>query len=77
MASEAKEGAQGEGLGAVCDALLVEMGFDFSPELLEGGEDVGRVFFKAEGGGLRRRRASKLLSSTDHSTVSPREKSMA
>jgi hypothetical protein len=64
-------------LGSVCDALLAEGDFDLAPELLEGVEGAGGVFFKAEGGGLRRRRASRLLSSTVHSTISPREKSMA
>src|SRR5579872_5456475 len=77
VTAQAQEAAQGEGLRAVSDAVLSERGGAFLPELLEGGEDAGRVFFRTEGGGLRRRRASKLLSSTDHSTVSPREKSMA
>ena len=77
VTSQAKQAAQGEGLRAFGDALLVEGGEAFSPELLDAGEDAGRVFFRSEGGGLRRRRASRLLSSMDHSTVSPREKSMA
>jgi hypothetical protein len=64
-------------LGAFGDALLGEGGETVSPELLEGGEDTGRVFFRRERGGWRRRRASRLLSSMDHSTVSPREKSKA
>jgi hypothetical protein len=65
-------------LGAFGDALLGEGGEAFSPELLDGGEDAGRVFFfRGEGGACRRRRARRLLSSMDHSTVSPREKSMA
>src|SRR5581483_6261634 len=59
------------------DALLGEGGGAFSPELLDGGEDAGRVFFRTEGGGLSRRRARRLLSSMDHTTVSPREKSRA
>jgi hypothetical protein len=77
VAAEAKQAAQGEGLRAVGEALLGEGRGTVSPELAEGGEDAGRVFFKADGGGWRRRRASRLLSSTDHSTVSPRENSMA
>jgi hypothetical protein len=64
-------------LGAFGDALLGEGRGTFSPELLEGGEDAGRVFFRTEAGGWRRRRASRLLSSIDHSTVSPRVKSKA
>ena len=70
MASEAEQTAQREGLGAFGDALLGEGWEALVPELLDGGEEAGRVFFKREGGGLRRRRASKLLSSMDHSTVS-------
>jgi hypothetical protein len=77
MTTETQQTAQGEGLGAVGETSLGERWGAFSPELAEGGEDAGRVFFKAEGGGLRRRSASRLLSSTDHSTVSPREKSIA
>ena len=77
VTSEAEQAAQREGLGAFGDALLGEGGEAFAPELLDGGEEAGGVFFRTEGGGLRRRRASKLLSSMDHSTVSPREKSMA
>jgi hypothetical protein len=77
MTSETEQAAQREGLRALGDALLGEGGEALAPELLDGGEEAGRVFFRTEGGGLRRRRASKLLSSMDHSTVSPREKSMA
>jgi hypothetical protein len=77
VAAETEQTAQGEGLGAVGEALLGEVGEALGPELLEGGEDAGRVFFRREAGGLRRRRASRLLSSMDHSTVSPREKSIA
>lgn len=77
MATEAKQRTQGEGLGAVGDALLVEGWGDFVPELEELREDASRVFFKAEGGGCRRRKASSALSSMIHSTVSPRENSMA
>jgi hypothetical protein len=77
MTSQAEQAAQRQGLGAFGDALLGEGGEALAPELLDGGEEAGRVFFRTEGGGLRRRRASKLLSSMDHSTVSPREKSMA
>jgi hypothetical protein len=77
VATQTEQAAQREGLGTFGDALLVEGGATLSPELLEGGEDAGRFFFKGEGGGWRRRSASRLLSSMDHSTVSPREKSMA
>jgi hypothetical protein len=78
VTAEAEQAAQREGLGALGDALLGEGGEALAPEFLDGGEEAGRVFFfRTEGGGLRRRRASKLLSSMDHSTVSPREKSIA
>ena len=77
MPSETEQTAQAEGLCALGGALLGEGGDAVGPDLLESGEDAGRVFFKAEGGGCKRRRASRLLSSTDHSTVSPREKSIA
>src|SRR5215467_8542430 len=77
MTAQAKQAAQREGLGAIGKSLLVEGWEALLPGLLDGGEDAGRVFFRREGGGLRRRRASRLLSSMDHSTVSPREKSMA
>ena len=77
VTSQAEQAAQRESLGALGDALLGEGGEALAPELLDGGEEAGRVFFRTEGGGLRRRRASKLLSSMDHSTVSPRVKSMA
>jgi hypothetical protein len=77
VTSKAEETAQRERLRAFGDALLGEGWEAFSPELLDGGEDVGGVFFKADAGGLRRRRTSRLLSSIDHSTVSPRMKSIA
>jgi hypothetical protein len=77
MTPQTEQTAQREGLGALGDAPLVEGGEAFPPELLEGGEDAGRVFFSVGAGGWRRRRASRLLSSTVHSTVSPREKSIA
>src|SRR5260370_1558307 len=77
MASETEKRTQREGLRAVGDAALVEGREAFVPELLELGEDAGEVFFKAEGGGTRRRNASSDLSSTSHSTASPREKSLA
>jgi hypothetical protein len=44
MATQAEQAAQREGFGARGDALLVEGGDAFAPELLEGGEDAGRVF---------------------------------
>jgi hypothetical protein len=77
MTREAEQIAQGEDLGRIGDALLGEGGSAIVPELVEGGEDAGRVFFRTEGGVLRRRRARRLLSSTDHTTVSPRAKSIA
>ena len=77
MPSEAEQTAHRERLGALGEALLGEGGEALAPELLDGGEEAGRVFFRTDGGGLSRRRASKLLSSMDHSTVSPREKSRA
>jgi hypothetical protein len=77
VAAETEQTAQGEGLSAEGETVLGEGGEAFCPELLEGGEDAGRVFFRREAGVLRRRRTSRLLSSMDHSTVSPREKSMA
>jgi hypothetical protein len=51
VAAETKERTQREDLGAFGDALLGEGGEAFSPELLEGGKEAGRVFFKGEGGG--------------------------
>jgi hypothetical protein len=75
--TQAEQAAQREGFGAFGDALLAEGGEAFRPEVLEAGQEAGRVFFRTGPGGWRRRRASRLLSSTDHSTVSPREKSMA
>ena len=77
MAPEAKQRTQREDLRAVGDAALAEGGAALVPELVEEREDTGRVFFKAEGGGSRRRSARRDLSSTSHSTVSPRENSMA
>jgi hypothetical protein len=77
MASQAEQRAQREGLGALGEASLVEAGEALAPELFEMGEDTGRVFFRTEGGGLVRRRARRPLLSTNHSTVSPRENSMA
>lgn len=51
MAAEAEQAAQGEGLGAVGETLLGEGWEALCPELLEGGEDAGRVFFRREAGG--------------------------
>lgn len=51
VSPEAEQTAQREGLGTLGDAVLGEGGVAFSPELVEGGEDAGRVFFKSEGGG--------------------------
>ena len=77
VTTQAEQAAQREGFGAFGDPLLAEGGEAFRPEVLEAGEDAGGVFFRTGPGGWRRRRASRVLSSTDHSTVSPREKSMA
>jgi hypothetical protein len=77
VTTEAKQRTQGEGLRVFGDALLVEGRLASVPELLEVGEDTGGVFFKAEGGGLSRRSARSALSSMIHSTVSPRENSIA
>jgi hypothetical protein len=51
MAAEAEQAAQREGLRAFSDALLGEGREALSPELVEGGEDAGTVFFRTEGGG--------------------------
>jgi hypothetical protein len=51
--SQAKQAAQREGLRALGDALLGEGGEAIEPELLDGGEDAGRVFLErkvADGG---------------------------
>ena len=77
VAAEAEQAAQGEGLCALGGALLGEGGEAFLPELEEGGEESGRVFFRTGAGAWGRRRASKDLCSTNHSTISPLEKSMA
>lgn len=77
MPPETKQRTQGKGLGVVGDAPLVEGWLAPAPELLEVGEDTRGVFFKAEGGGASRRSARSALSSTTHSTVSPRENSIA
>ena len=77
VTSEAEQRTQREGLRAVGDAALVEGGCALAPELLELREDAGAVFFRTAGGASRRRSASNVLSSTSHSTVSPRENSMA
>ena len=77
MTPEAEQAAQRERLRAFGNAMLGEGLGGLAPELVEGGEDAGGVFFRREGGGFKRRRARRLLSSMDHSTDSPREKSMA
>jgi hypothetical protein len=77
VTAEAKQRTQREGLRAVGEAGLLEGWAALGEELLEVGEDTNGVFFRAEGGGLRRRRARRALSSISHSTVSPRENSMA
>jgi hypothetical protein len=51
MTAETQKAAQREGLRAVGDALLGEGRPAFSPEVMEGGEDAGRVFFSREAGG--------------------------
>jgi hypothetical protein len=45
--------------------------------LVDVGEDAGGGFLSSWLGGGERRKTSRLLSSTNHSTVSPGEKSMA
>jgi len=77
VASQTQQGAQREGLGVRGDAALTEAGEGLTPELFEFGEDTGRVFFSTEAGGAARRKANSPLSSTNHSTLSPRENSMA
>jgi hypothetical protein len=77
VSSETEQRTQREGLRALGDAALIEGGAALGPELVEGGEETGRVFFKAGAGGASRRNARRALSSTIHSTVSPRENSMA
>jgi len=51
MTTQAEQAAQAEGLRAVGETLLAEGGAALSPELLEGGEDAGRVFFSVGAGG--------------------------
>lgn len=51
MASEAEQAAQGEGLGAFGGALPAEGGEALGEDLLEAGEDAGRVFFSVGAGG--------------------------
>jgi hypothetical protein len=77
MTPQTKQRTQRERLGVRGKAPLAEAGGALAPELFELGEDAGRVFFSTAGGVEARRSASKLLSSTNHSTVSPRENSMA
>jgi hypothetical protein len=77
MASPTKQGAQRKGLGVRGDTALTEAGEALRPEWFEFGEDTGGVFFSTEAGGAARRKANSPLSSTNHSTLSPRENSMA
>lgn len=77
VSSEAEQGAEQEGLGEVGDAGLGEAGPALLPEMLEVVEEATVVFFSVGVGGLRRRRASKDLSSMIHSKDSPRENSKA
>ena len=77
VASETEKSAQREGLRAFGNAELAEGGEASVPELLELGEDAGRVCFRVGGGAPGRRSARSVLSSMSHSTVSPRENSMA
>ena len=58
------------------DTCLLLLWGALLPERLELVEE-GRVFFKTGGGGDGRRKANRLLSSTIHSTSSPRANSMA
>ena len=51
VTAQAEQAAQREGFRPVGETLLAEGGEAFAPELLEGGEDAGRVFFSAGAGG--------------------------
>ncbi len=51
MPSQTQQGAQRGGLGVRGKAPLVEAGAALAPELLEVGEDAGRVFFSTGPGG--------------------------
>ena len=75
--SQTEQGTQREGLGVRGKAPRVEAGAALVPELREMGEDASGVFFSSGAGVAVRRKASRLLSSTNHSTTSPRENSMA
>src|SRR5215204_946541 len=76
MPPQTQQRTQGEELGSLLDARLAVAGGALPPERLELVEE-GRVFFKTGGGGEGLRKASRLLSSTIHSTSSPRANSMA
>lgn len=77
MPSQTEQGTQLEGLGVHGAATLVEARAALAPEMLEMGTDAGRVFSAPEPGVVVRRKASRLLSSMNHSTISPRENSIA
>ena len=76
-ASQTQQRTQREGLRPLVDSLLGAAGLALAPELLEAVEEERRVFFRTGGGAWGRRSASRDLSSMSHSTVSPRENSMA
>jgi hypothetical protein len=51
VTTQAEQAAQREGFGAFGDPLLAEGGETFRPEVLEAGQDAGRVFFRTGAGG--------------------------
>jgi hypothetical protein len=78
VASEAEQRTQREHFGESGDALVREVGGALLPQSLDLFEESeGSFFFSTGGGALGRWRASKSLCSTNHSTTSPRENSMA
>jgi hypothetical protein len=71
VTAETAQGTQGERLRAVVDALLGGDVWAGVPELEEVVEDAeGSFFLRMEAGVERRRKASRDLSSTNHSTSS-------
>src|SRR5689334_17373621 len=76
MSPQTEQRTQGEELCSLVDALLAGLPGALPPERLELLEE-GRVFFKTGGGEKGRRKANRLLSSTIHSTSSPRVNSIA
>ena len=49
VATEAEKATQREGFGTLGEAVLGEGRGAFPPELADGGEEEGRVFFKRKG----------------------------